>query len=457
MAPVGHPPQPCVRIQTNPCRRDRSAALNPHRILCPLFGALAALVIGACSGSDGGSAPTTASTATSAPIDVTASPTVDALGAPEADGDRAYEHVRQLTEAIGPRVAGTAEEIAARDYIKTTLESYGYDVTIQEFPFDGTRYRSARIDVGDQALPAIAFRGSPTGSARGTLIDAGIGRPEDFPPAGLQGAIALIERGDLTFVRKAENAAAAGAGGVIIYNNEDGPLVANADGVTVPLVGISRGDGETAKRQLAPGGVQGSIEIAEPRGTAYNVVAKPTGVTSCRTVSGGHFDSVPVTTGADDNASGTAAVIELARVAAANKLPGANCFVLFGAEEFGLFGSAAFVEGLADSEVNGMRAMLNLDVVGTEAGLTLIGDDDMIELARVEAQEAGIEATAGEVPAGSGSDHFSFEQAGIPVVFFYRDDPLIHTQQDAIDRILAESLEETIRVAYGVLQALNKG
>jgi Zn-dependent M28 family amino/carboxypeptidase len=61
------------------------------------------------------------------------------------------------------------------------------------------------------------------------------------------------------------------------------------------------------------------------------------------------------------------------------------------------------------------------------------------------------------VPSGSGSDHFSFERAGVPVVFFYRHDPLIHTERDAINRILPESLEDTIRVAYGVLEALNAG
>ncbi len=301
----------------------------------------------------------------------------------------------------------------------------------------------------------MAFLGSPAGGVRGTLIEAGIGRPEDFPTEGLQSAIALIERGDLTFIQKAENAAAAGAGGVIIYNNEDGALVGDAEGVTLPMVGISRDDGETARRQLAAGATLAAIEIAEPRGIAYNVVAKPRGVTACRTVSGGHYDSVPVTAGADDNASGAAAVLELARVAAANKLVGANCFALFGAEEFGLVGSAFFVEGLADADVNGMRAMINLDVVGTDAALTLIGDDDMVELARIAAQEAGVAATVGEVPAGSGSDHFSFQEAGIPVVFLYRHDPLIHTQQDAIGRILPASLEETIRVAYGVLESLN--
>jgi aminopeptidase YwaD len=223
------------------------------------------------------------------------------------------------------------------------------------------------------------------------------------------------------------------------------------------MVSISREAGLAVKGKLAAGPLQASVSVLAPTGTSYNVVAKPRGVASCGTVSGGHFDSVPVTSGADDNASGAAAVIELARVAAANNLPGANCFALFGAEEFGLHGSAAFVGRLSDAEVNGMRAMLNIDVVGTTAGMTLIGDDDMVELARVEAQKAGIETTRSEVPDGAGSDHLSFQEAGIPVVFFYRPDPLIHTQQDAIGRIEPASLEETIRIAFGVLQALSKG
>ena len=86
--------------------------------------------------------------------------------------------------------------------------------------------------------------------------------------------------------------------------------------------------------------------MSPPKGTAYNVIAKPKGAASCDTVSGGHYDSVPVTGGADDNAAGTASVLELARVVAAMKLTARHCFALFSAEEFGLFGSKAYVEQL---------------------------------------------------------------------------------------------------------------
>jgi len=76
-----------------------------------------------------------------------------------------------------------------------------------------------------------------------------------------------------------------------------------------------------------------------------------------------------VTGGADDNASGAASVIEVARVAAANRLAGANCFALFSGEEFGLFGSKAFINALSADQLNKVRVMINLDVVGVSGAL----------------------------------------------------------------------------------------
>jgi len=222
----------------------------------------------------------------------------------------------------------------------------------------------------------------------------------------------------------------------------------------VPAIGIRRGDGLELRGLAESGGATGTVAISPPRGTAYNVVARPPGVATCETVSGGHYDSVAVTGGADDNASGTSAVLELARVVAANDQEGANCFVLFGAEEFGLIGSEAFVDSLSDAEIVALRAMINLDVVGTESELQLIGDEDMIETARVAADEEGIATRPGEVPNGAGSDHISFQEAGVPAVFFYRNDDQIHTPQDNITRISAAALEETVRAAYRTLLAI---
>lgn len=374
------------------------------------------------------------------------------------DGQRAYGHVTKLAVDIGPRVAGTPGEVTARDYIRTTLETYGYDVTVQDFGFDATAYLPARVDAGGAAIPAIALRGSGGGTASGRLVLAGIGRPEDFPVGGLGGAIALLERGDLTFAQKVGNAIAAGASGVVIYNNDAKRGVFDlGDAVTIPVVSIDQDAGNDLVAKIPAQPLDARISVSPPKGTAYNVIAKSKGTTGCDTISGGHYDSVAVTGGADDNASGSASVLELARVVAAKKLPAHHCFALFSAEEFGLFGSKAYVAGLTADEAQALRGMVNLDVVGTAGELSLIGSADLVDVARLQAEKLGIKAVPSSLPPNTGSDHMSFENAGVPVVMLYRDDNLIHTPQDSIERVVPASLAETVAVALATLQALAPG
>ncbi len=416
-----------------------------------------ALLCGALLAACNGDAPSPPPTATTQPPSATPqrSATPDPILSTEIDGDRIYEHVRMLSEEIGPRPAGTPNELRSRDYIRDELASYGYDVTLQEFEFDATQFLPARIDAGDARINAVILVGSGSGIVTGPLTDVAAGRPEDFPVAGIAGGIALIDRGGFELGTKARNAIATGATGVIIVN--DGPRVplASLGGqLDIPVVGVTQPDGDILRGLIAGGAASVTITVTEPRGTAWNVVAKPPGITTCATVTGGHHDSVPVTGGADDNASGTAAVIEIARVAAARDLPGAHCYVLFGAEEYGLLGSEHYVSQLSDTDRNAIRAMINLDVIGFGDDLQLIGSEDTVEVARVAAEAENIDTEIARGPQGGGSDHQSFEDAGIPVVFFYREDNLIHTQQDAIDRINPEHLEETARIAYATLEAL---
>ncbi|MBI5284356.1 MAG: M28 family peptidase [Chloroflexi bacterium] len=432
------------------------------RYLLLLALASALLLASACFAGGSGAALTSTIEPATATIVPTAtavpSPTPDPIGPATIDGQRAYEHVRKLAVEIGSRAAGTPGEIAARDYIRTTLERYGYDVTLQDFAFDASSYLPARVDAGGTAIPAYAFAGSGAGAARGRLVNAGIGRPEDFPAGGIGGGIALMQRAELSFTDKVANAIAAGASGAIIYNNEAGSMLGDLSApVAVPVTGITQAAGEDLIARVAAGPVDATVTVSPPKGTAYNVIAKPKGVTQCATITGGHYDSVAVTGGADDNASGSAAVLESARMAAALRLPGANCFVLFSAEEFGLFGSKHYVEAMADGDLQALRAMVNLDVVGTKESLTLFGSADLIETARLEAQKLGATAVPATLPPGAGSDHLSFERAGVPVVMLYRADGLIHTPGDAIDRIEAGALQETVAVAIATLRALNGG
>ncbi len=92
---------------------------------------------------------------------------------------------------------------------------------------------------------AGSFLLGPTGAAEGIAIPCGLGKPGEFP-AEVNGQIALIQRGEITFRNKVLNARDAGAVGAIIYNNQPGLLNGGTLGTAdnyIPVVGVSDTDG----------------------------------------------------------------------------------------------------------------------------------------------------------------------------------------------------------------------
>lgn len=71
------------------------------------------------------------------------------------------------------------------------------------------------------------------------FIDCGLGNTEDFEGKDVEGKVALIKRGGLTFTNKIKNAEAAKAKGVIIYNNVEGELGLAIEGTKIPSVAVS--------------------------------------------------------------------------------------------------------------------------------------------------------------------------------------------------------------------------
>ena len=357
-------------------------------------------------------------------------------------------------------MAGSAQEKNAADFIAARLVSLGYDVRIQEFPAGSELGRESRLTVvtAPQAtVPALALALSGAGTVRAPLVAAGLGRPSDFA-ASASGAVVLIERGVSTFGEKVANAQAAGARGVIIYNNEPGTFAGQLpQRAGVPVVSTSQAEGQALLARLQSGPVQVELEVGVVSDvTSRNVIATPPG-RQCETVTGGHYDSVAAGPGANDNASGTATVLEIAAVLASNGEMAANCFVLFGAEETGLIGSKAFVSSLDISSRQRLRAMLNFDMVGFgDEGWLLIGSPSLQQRASQLATNLGIPAALAQAPgSGAGSDHSSFIAAGIPAIFVHRvEDTAWHTPQDVSDRIRADLLEEAARLGVALLESL---
>lgn len=405
-------------------------------------------------------------TATPSPTEAvpTATPTPAPTPTPSPDdtsfsGERAYAIVQHLADDIGTRFAGSPGETEASEYMQGLLASYGYDATIQPFPFETVTQYDTQVVVempGAGPFATAAMGGTATGTAEGEIVTAGIGRPEEFP-TNTTGAIALIERGDLTFAEKVANAEAAGAIGAIIYNDEEGPFIGRLDAeATIPVVSMPRDDGLTLAGLVTNGAVRGTltVELQTSEGESHNVIAEPP-EGECSIVVGGHYDSVANGPGANDNGSGTAVVVEMARAMAADGELDDVCFVLFGAEEIGLVGSNYYVSTMTDTERGKITAMLNFDMLGVGPDWPLGGESSLVEKLADEAQEMGLDYRLSSLPANVGSDHASFNAFGIPAVIINCFcDPNYHTSQDVAEYVEPERLEEAGELGIATIETL---
>ena len=433
--------------------------------------ALGGVLLAACSGDndtdrDGAPADTPSASATTAgesPANTAEATTTPAetgdsraSGTPDHDGDRAFAHVEALAEEIGIRVSGTAAEIETVDYIRGELESYGYTVEVMEFTFGAAAFRPGAVEVAGEAIEALALQGTATGTVSGPGVYVGAGDSEAIAGRDLTGAIAIAERDDILFRDKYGIAHQAGAIALIVLNAPDrryagGNLLGQAE---TPAVMVPADSAERL-REAAANGETVTVEVAPGDETpAHNVIARPADGAECRILVGGHHDTVPGAPGANDNASGTANVLELARAFAADGLDDGLCFATFGAEESGLFGSTELaLRWNADDLLPAV--MVNLDVTGGSDTVEIIGSPEMIALALEEAEVTGIAARESSLPPNTGSDHQSFASQGVPVVFFTSGAfGEIHSPDDTLDTVTAQSLDLVGDLAYATIVAL---
>lgn len=160
--------------------------------------------------------------------------------------------------------------------------------------------------------------------------------------------------------------------------------------------------------------------------------------------------------GADDNASGTAAVMEMARMFSARGTRRSLVFVTFSGEEWGLIGSQKFAEeALPDGRV---QAMVNFDMVGRlrNDALVINGTGTAAEIPRIIDSANTDRLSLSRVPDGFGrSDHSSFYQKNIPVVHLFTN---IHTDYhsatDDVEHINAPGTARVVEYAARLVRIL---
>ncbi|MPZ90719.1 MAG: M20/M25/M40 family metallo-hydrolase [Actinobacteria bacterium] len=306
------------------------------------------------------------------------------------------------------RASGTPGYDESADYVAGLLEGAGYDVTRQEFDYEQfSETAEPVLDPTSPDLPpytpgedfaTMEYSGSGDVTAPLQAVDVTIppGAAADSSTSGCEasdfagftaGNIALIQRGTCTFRAKADNAAAAGAVGVIIFNEgQEGRTDAiagtlSSPQVSLPVVGASFAVGEELYNLLQQGPVTARLAtftLVETTTTENVLADTPSGREDRTVVVGAHLDSVLEGPGINDNGSGSSTILEIALQMAELDIAPTNQvrFAFWGAEESGLIGSEYYVSQLTKRDLKDIAVNLNFDMVGSPNYVRFVYDGD---------------------------------------------------------------------------------
>jgi aminopeptidase Y len=328
------------------------------------------------------------------------------------------------------------------------LTEAGYIVTLQNVPFDVSYVTTPRVF--EQKSPTQKIYEDNIDYA--PLVNSGKGdvtAKVQTPPGNIGGCnandflgfnsrnIALVQYdGKCSGRNKVENAIAAGATAVIIFNNTSGiffaQLAGSAPSKTTPVVFASQELGDELKTQIQTG-VQPTVHIKfdaiKTITNSQNIIAESsTGNSDHVVIAGAHLDSSAGSSGMNDNASAAATILETALLMKNTKPVNKLRFAWWTGEEEGLLGSTYYINHLDDKEKAKISLYLNYEILGAPNGGRMImgaadgvtppGSEKIVKLYTDYFNSQNLKSYVFDpkmANAVARSDMFAFMQAGIPV------------------------------------------
>jgi aminopeptidase YwaD len=327
---------------------------------------------------------------------------------------------------------------------------------------------SAQGSVETNASPSLLEKGMPWFLDIKDILE----KNKNNPHFDLEEA---IKNNAIDFARK-------GASALIVYNTntkDDGLIFDGKEKtelIKIPVVFLTK---DAAKKFLndktSNYDINLNVTLGDKKRTGHNVNGFINNGAVNTIIIGAHYDHLgygedhnslwtgapEIHNGADDNASGTAAVIELARMLKKAKLKNNNyLFICFSGEELGLFGSKYFTEH-PTIDLNSANYMINSDMVGrlndSTHTITIGGYGTSPAWGNILDEKTKAFSVKFDSSGIGPSDHTSFYLKNIPVLFFFTGTHKdYHKPTDDVDKINFSGELEVIKYIYHVIEETNK-
>ncbi|MDQ8183660.1 M28 family peptidase [Pelagicoccus sp. SDUM812005] len=379
--------------------------------------------------------------------------------------NQSYHLLEEMTNLYGGRITGSESNEKSMQMLEQALDAHGIANHREAFTFPGWERREDRATLLHplkRELRSIAMGYvDQHASFAAELIYLGKGSEQEIP-ANSQGKIGLLAANVKLSQDSIQSLATEnGIVGLLLTNRKNGgQLLArtanySGDASPIPIYSVTEEEGHWLKR-LVESGEKPRVQLATTSIVkeieSYNLVATLPGKTSKKIVIGAHFDSWDLGQGALDNGLGIAQAYDITRLI--HKINPENHFTIetvwFNAEEFGLFGSYAYMEQHQDDEI---VAMINMDMVGNPLGANAMGFVSLMPVLKEFSQGMGGLSLPKPVVNAPwlGSDHMPFIVQGIPSITLNAPiDPdavaFYHDFGDTFEKVDEEVLAKSIGI-----------
>ncbi len=444
------------------------------------------------------------------------------LGAYNISPDSVHRHIEILaSDSLEGREVGEAGEMKAARYLIAIMEAAGLEPRgdsgsyLQAFDFikrispgEGNRLAINGQDLVLKEDFTPLFHSADTTFDFSEIVDVNYGiitddsSHNDYAGKDVAGKAVLIRRyspepeatddstdtRDTIFDRHSDltskiiTAISHDASGIFFWTppeHDDTMLTSGATRVTpksVPIVFLRRHGLENLGLDLTSPEIMtasGQTDLERVRDTGYNVVGYIQGTTDTAVIIGAHYDHLgwggpssrylekekKIHYGADDNGSGVAAMLELARYAAArpDELRHSMLFIGFGGEEAGLLGSSHYVRHWTIDRTHA-RMMINMDMIGRlkdqDKGLAILGTGTCPDFKEyLDSLDVGDMKVVFKESGTGPSDHAAFYNDSIPVLnFFTGAHEDYHKPSDVTEKIDFEGITSVANLIAGIVQ-----